>query len=370
VASSSIAELPDKFLLYWDQKLVRLLGGRPWVSGAIIAVVSFLSFLALAQGSGIYEIVYSGALPSLVKTFGMDPYTWAAFVSSLLVGFGFSASSFALVQDVRDIKEIAAIVGKDADELTDDWVEYVRARMGRGRMAAIIFFLIGVAIVINNIPGASDLVGLHDPEIYPWFQQIPSAWFLVFVPLNFALIGKGAYFTVVDDRFHRQTRNAHLEIDLFHPEQLEPFTRMALRRSFLWIVGSSICLLLFLNEAVNPTGLLPFIVAIMIVASLTLIAPLMGIHRKISATKKREMRTVRASIVKLRDEVLHGTNPTITGNAAQRLTGLVAYEGRLEKTPEWPLDLPTLGTFSFYLAIPVISWVGGALMERAIDVLI
>jgi len=367
--SSSMAELPDRFLLFWDQKFVRLLGGRPWVSGVIIAAVSFATFLALALGFGIYELVYSDAIPDVAYTFGMDAYTWAAFVTSLLTGFGFSASSFMLVQDEKDLKAVSSLIGYDGDELANEWLAYVRERISRGRLTALGFFAMGLAMVTTNIPGASDVLRLNDPEVYPWFQQVPAAWFLVFVPLNFALIGKGAYFTMVDERFHRNMRRAHLEIDLLHPEQLEPFTRMALRRSFLWIVGSSICLLLFLNAAVNPMGLLPFTIAIMVVASLTLIAPLTGIHHKISAAKKRELRTVRASIGKLRDEVLYGTNPTITNNAAQRLTGLVAYEGRLEKTSEWPLDLPTLGTFSFYLAIPVISWVGGALMERLIDAL-
>jgi len=356
--------------MYGDQKLVRLLGGRPWTSGIVVAASAFLLFLALAFGFGIYEHVYSGAIPDIAWTFGVDPYTWAAFVTAALTGFGFSASSFALAQDVKDIKAIAEIIGRNADELADEWIGYVRARIVRGRIIAFLFFIVGVLVVVDNIPGTSDLFGLHDPEIYSWFQQVPAAWFLVFVPLNFALIGKGVYFTIVDDRFHRATRNAYLKIDLLHPDKLKPFTRMALRRSLLWIVGSSICLLLFLNEAVSPTGLLPFVLAIIVVASLALIAPLTGIHRKISAAKQQELRTVRTSIAKFRDEVLHGANPTTTNNAAHRLTSLVAYEARLEKTSEWPIDLPTLGTFSFYLAIPVISWVGGALMERVIDVLI
>lgn len=359
--------MPDKLLFYWDQKLVRLLGGQPWIAGAIIAVVSFLSFIALAQGSGVHALIHSGDTPIFTRTFGMDPYTWAAFVTSLLTGFGISASSVALVQDVRDLREIAVVIGRDPDELMDDWASNLRGRMLRGRMFSIVFFVVGVAIVVSNIPGASDLFGLHEPERYPWFQQIPASWFLVFVPLNFAVVGKGVYYTIVEDQFNRTIRNTSLQIDLLHPEQLAPFTRMALRRSLLWIVGSSLCLLLFLNEAVSPTGLLPFVIAIIGVACLALVAPLTGIHRKISATKKEEIRTVRRSMAKFREEVLHGTNPTITSNAAQRLTGLVAYEGRLERTSEWPIDLPTLGTFSFYLAIPVISWVGGALMERVVD---
>lgn len=370
MASSSISDLPEKFLFYWDQKLVRLLGGRPWRSGLIVAAVSFLSFLGLAQGFGIYELVYSGAIPDLDRTLGMDPYTWAAFVTALLTGFGISASSLALVHDVRDLREIALVIGRDPDDLMDAWVDALRGKMVRGRIFAIVFFAVGLGIVVNNIPGATDLLGLNETEQYPWFQQVPAGWFLVFVPLNFALMGKGVYYTIVEDRFSRETRNASLQIDLLHPERLAPFTRMALRRSLLWIVGTSLCLLLFLNDAVSPAGILPFVVAIMVVACLALIAPLTGIHRKISAAKKDELRAVRQSIAKFRDELLHGTNPTTSNNAAHRLTGLVAYEARLEKTSEWPIDLPTLGTFSFYLAIPVISWVGGALMERVIDVLI
>ncbi len=370
MTAPTMAELPDKFLMYGDQKLVRLLGGRPWTAGFAISVISLLLFLAMAQAFGVYDYVYSGANPDITWTFGLDPYTWAAVVTSMLTGFGVSASSFALAQDVRDIRAIATVIGRDEEELANEWIDYVRDRIVRGRVIAFVFFVIGVVIVVRNIPGAADLVGLNNPEVYPWFQQVPSVWFLVFVPINFALIGKGVYFTVVDDRFHRATRNAYLKIDLLHPDNLAPFTRMALRRSLLWIVGSSICLLLFLNESVNPTALLPFVFAIMVVASLALIAPLAGIHRKISAAKKEELRTVRSSIASFRDEVLHGTNPTTTNNAAHRLTGLVAYEARLEKTSEWPIDLPTLGTFSFYLAIPVFSWVGGALMERVIDVLI
>lgn len=369
MSSSSISDLPEKFLFYWDQKLVRLLGGRPWWSGVIVAVVSFLSFLMLAQGFGIYDLIYSGAIPDLDQTLGMDPYTWAAFVTSLLTGFGISASSVALAHDVRDLKEIALVIGRDPDDLMDDWVTTLRAKIVRGRIFAVVFFVTGLSIVLFNIPGATDLFGLHQPEKYAWFQQVPAGWFLVFVPLNFALMGKGVYYTIVEDRFSRETRNASLQIDLLHPERLAPFTRMALRRSLLWIVGTSLCLLLFLNDAVSPAGILPFVIAIMLVACLALIAPLTGIHRKISGAKQKELREVRKAIANFRDEVLHGTNPTTSNNAAHRLTGLVAYEARLEKTSEWPIDLPTIGTFSFYLAIPVISWVGGALMERAIDTL-
>ena len=50
-----------------------------------------------------------------------------------------------------------------------------------------------------------------------------------------------------------------------------------------------------------------------------------------------------------------------------RLADLLAYEKRIGDVPEWPLDVPTLLRFALFLAIPVGSWLGGALVERLVD---
>ena len=38
--------------------------------------------------------------------------------------------------------------------------------------------------------------------------------------------------------------------------------------------------------------------------------------------------------------------------------------------PEWPLDAPTLRRFVLYLAIPFGSWLGGAVVERIVDLVL
>jgi predicted MFS family arabinose efflux permease len=37
---------------------------------------------------------------------------------------------------------------------------------------------------------------------------------------------------------------------------------------------------------------------------------------------------------------------------------------------EWPVDASTLTRFALYLAIPVGSWLGGALVERLVNALL
>ena len=53
--------------------------------------------------------------------------------------------------------------------------------------------------------------------------------------------------------------------------------------------------------------------------------------------------------------------------ALSKMGGLLALEARIQAAREWPIDFSTIGRLAFYLAIPLISWIGGALMERAVD---
>ncbi len=53
--------------------------------------------------------------------------------------------------------------------------------------------------------------------------------------------------------------------------------------------------------------------------------------------------------------------------AAGRLPALLAYETRIERVSEWPFDSPTLARFGLLLLLPLLSWLGGALVERALD---
>ena len=60
------------------------------------------------------------------------------------------------------------------------------------------------------------------------------------------------------------------------------------------------------------------------------------------------------------------TGPVRNGSAdaGGRLPGLLAYKHEIESVREWPFDAPTLIRFFLYVAIPLGSWVGGALVER------
>ena len=49
------------------------------------------------------------------------------------------------------------------------------------------------------------------------------------------------------------------------------------------------------------------------------------------------------------------------------LGDLLAYRDFVHSVPEWPFTAPLRLRFLLYAAIPLGSWLGGALVERALD---
>ena len=112
-----------------------------------------------------------------------------------------------------------------------------------------------------------------------------------------------------------------------------------------------------------PAGALILILA---VAVATLLLPVVGVHRCILETKQTELERVRAGIRSERDTMLQPRGAS--GASDVRLSNLIAYETRIASVNTWPLDVSTLLRFSFYVALGVGSWLGGAMVERLLGV--
>ncbi len=52
------------------------------------------------------------------------------------------------------------------------------------------------------------------------------------------------------------------------------------------------------------------------------------------------------------------------------MPGLLAYKQFVESVREWPIDSSTLLRFALYLGLPIGSWLGGALVERLLDLVL
>ncbi len=96
-----------------------------------------------------------------------------------------------------------------------------------------------------------------------------------------------------------------------------------------------------------------------------LLRPARRVRRLIRAVKREELGQLKPRVRQARDDAL-----TEDVSTQGRLTDLLAYKTQVESTPEWSFDSSTLLRFGLYLLIPVASMVGGALVERVVDMVL
>jgi hypothetical protein len=168
-------------------------------------------------------------------------------------------------------------------------------------------------------------------------------------------------------RLYSEIGEQHMEVDLLDLGPVSYLTRHGLR-IVLFLTGLTAVALIF------PTLFLlsvsrAFTVEMMVtwfcslaVAIAAFVLPVRGLRRQIRARKAEELSSLRDKIRRNR-ELADGSG-TESAEAGARLPGLLAFEKRIESVREWPFDAPTLTRFFLYVAIPLGSWVGGALVER------
>ena len=94
----------------------------------------------------------------------------------------------------------------------------------------------------------------------------------------------------------------------------------------------------------------------------TLLRPASNVRNLIREVKRKELARLEPLVRQARDDTLKGEIST-----QGRLTDLMAYQNRIESTAEWPFNSSTIIRFGLYLLIPVVSMIGGALVERMVD---
>lgn len=369
--------LTDEDVFSWDHWIVVRLTGVPLIAGSIVALGLLSSFVLIALMFDVYGAdgqlaaldvdARLAALGTDSVRFGSDPYSWAAIVSSLLGGYGIAVTAFAVAKEKSELPALAEMLGRNVGDMMQLRDETNRLFQKKAPLFGWIGYVVGLICMATTLPGLSAYFGMASIEegrpLYP-FEYAAEVWFLIFVPLMFYMMGKGMYFTIREARFLSVQQKLHHKIDIWHPERVRVLTRLAMARALFWLIGSTIGSLFFLDDSINPIALFPVFGGIGLVASLLLALPVFRLHFAFKQAKEEELGRVR-DVIKKNWDKLQGT-PTDEAMIA-RVGGLVALEQRIEAVSEWPLDLSTLSRFSLYLAIPVLSWIGGALVEQVVD---
>ena len=168
-----------------------------------------------------------------------------------------------------------------------------------------------------------------------------------------------------DARSFARLARALPEVDLLEREALLPFARQGLRSAVPGVIFATFFALNLGDEgfwfAASTLGTLVLAQNVAM-----LLIPVRGLHERLRSAKREELARVNAAIRgeagALRGSPLDGRTPA--------LADLLAWRRFVESVPEWPIDVSTIGRFALYVGIPLISWVGAALVERMLDLAI
>jgi hypothetical protein len=329
--ASRVSSLP------WTQALIEALPVAPAWGG-----------MALAAGQFSFGLLY--------LSLAGDPLrVMPAAVFALLVGAAPAASVYArraTVACLRDLKPVLDIPDSRFSEVVREVTRWdpVWARIS-GVSAAVI-----TTVIVLNEPGVIVPYPLGHP-VLPWIVWI-----------NLAAVWLGtrtiAQEITVSRRISRLGRD-HAVIDLLEQGPLTPFARRGAQGALVPILLISIFSLLFFSGSAGEA--VPFTqVLVVAVAVFSLILPVHGVHLRLRSEKRRRLAEIAAAIREAEVPVLEA-RPGEERDAAAHLHVLLTLRAQVQSAGEWPWDVSTLVRFALYVAIGLGSWLGGALVERVVD---
>jgi hypothetical protein len=213
--------------------------------------------------------------------------------------------------------------------------------------------------------GVMPLVALsvdRDPGIYfrpgYWTPTKVGYWLLGVV----ACVYTGATIArVLRDALHFSRLGRGLRrVDLLDPSALAPFGRQALRSAVPGLFLLSIFAANLTDRGFAWATALVGGLALAL-SGAALLLPLRGVRERIQQAKREEECRIHAAI--------RGEPDALRGSPLERrpvpgLSDLLAWRAAVQALPEWPIDTGTWLRFVAFLGIPLLSWLGGAIMER------
>ncbi len=282
----------------------------------------------------------------------LDAGVRAAVILSLLVGYTVAAARWAPLAIARDLFE-AGLGPDDLERDPEAPLRHSPAALRRSRWMGMLGVGVGLVVQILAVNATANSV---DGGIV-WND--PSDWTtgVLTVLLGFLMARSG--FSSIAGPEHRPGGPKTVDLLDLRPQRVR--ARVGMRLALLWIAGSSIASLFFLDPDL-AAPLAPLVGGGLAVGGLALYLQTRGTQPAIRRAKRAEIARMQPELRAAREAVLRG-DPESRG----RLADLLVWRSYVESIREWPFDGTLLVRFGLYVLIPLGSWLGGALVERALS---
>lgn len=336
----------------WNDRLFDAIALSPLAVAALAAAALLLVLLVLALAS-----------ESLNAELVARPHWWLArdvrlaALIAVLAAFAPAARRWERGVALENLRALRAAMGWNEAELARAESE-MDARDLRGARRA-------GAAALAVVPAVALLVD-RDPSLYlrPEYWRLGQLWAWPLAAVVAWHVGVLTRATLVHARRFAALGARLPAIDLLDLEPLAPFARQGTRSVLPLLVLVAIFALNLVDEGFR------WPLAILVPLQLGFAAAVL--RRTVSGVRERMRDAKRAAIARvntaLRRELAAGLGEGgAEGRGALRVGDLLAWRRHVAELPEWPFEGSALVRFGLYAAIPLGSWLGGALVERLVD---
>jgi hypothetical protein len=291
--------------------------------------------------------------------FGPVRFAWTVGVNGALFGVVLAGHAHLHLRAVSDLHELAPLLpGGDA--------EFARLAHDVPNLSTPTRWL---AAIIGL--GGGLAIATLDPTLRELYGHIPRSdpRYLLFIGQNivFGVVGVRLFAAEVHLSRAYARLGERVEVDLLDLSKLRVFARKGLRSVVVWVIFSSTFSLFWVLDSAGQANVaLPFLLLGLVLVAL--VAPTLGVHRSIAAAKAAELAVVADAIRSERARALAPRRADAPEDA--RLGNLIAYQGFVRSISEWPFDLSIVSRSALLIVLGAGSWLGGALVERLLDLLL
>ena len=338
---------------HWTRRLDDKGAWAPFWLGVTITIICVL-VRCLCDG---FFLITSGLPEGYYALWRSDTW-WTELVNAILLGYIPAVLIIARRGVARDLEQLSPWLELSDTERDD----ILMAATGPAKLP-------GLALMFGGLVGGVILVSL-DPSISqasePSLTNPAFVWPLVRIPVFSWLIVALIISEMKDARTYFRVGRKLVDVDLLDVQSLSPFSQRGLRSALTWVIFSIIFSLFWLGENTASQINFSVLVILLTMATAAFFVPLIGTHNNIKSVKYLELDRLREEIRVERKVAIDGVQGE--GPASPRLANLIAYYQLVNRTREWPIDGANLLRFFMYLLIGLGSWLGGAVVERLLDI--